>query len=165
MSGRTNRVERRPWLKGALRGAVAAMAMSGMRQVAVGVGMIEHTPPEAILREGVPTLLCQVPEHRRTAAIELAHWSYGAAAGAAFGLLPGRLRGRRMTGPIYGVLAWGLFELAVAPSLDLAHARRTRPRERLALLVDHVFFGLIVGEPPEAEISGPEAKDPERETD
>lgn len=165
MSGRTNRVGRRPWMKGALRGAVGAMTMSGMRQAAVGLGMIERTPPEAMLREGVPTLLRQVPEHRRTAAIELAHWSYGAAAGAAFGLVPGRLRGSRLTGPIYGVLAWGLFELAVAPMLDLAHTRGSRPQERLALLVDHVVFGLIVGEPPEAEITGPDAKEPERETD
>lgn len=165
MSGGTNRGGRRPWVKGALRGVVGAMAMSGMRQVAVGVGMIERTPPEAILREGVPTLLREVPEHRRTAAIELAHWSYGAAAGAVFGLLPRRLRRYRSTGPIYGVLSWGLFELALAPSLGLAHARRTRPQERLALLLDHVIFGLIVGAPPEAGISGAEEKDSERETD
>lgn len=165
MSGRTNRVGRRPWMKGALRGAVGAMAMSGMRQAAVGLGMIERTPPEAMLREGVPTLLRQVPEHRRTAAIELAHWSYGAAAGAAFGFVPGRLRGHRLTGPIYGALSWGLFELALAPTLGLAHTRRDRPQERLALLVDHVVFGLIVGKPPEAEITGPDAKEPEQETD
>ncbi|MGW5877608.1 hypothetical protein ACWFMI_13805 [Nocardiopsis terrae] len=129
------------------------MAMSGMRQVAVGLGMIERTPPEAILREGVPSLLREVPAHRRTAFIELAHWGYGAAAGAAFGLVPARVRGARLTGPVYGVLAWGLFELALAPALDLAHAHRVRPRERLALLVDHAVFGLIVGAPPEADVT------------
>lgn len=165
MSGRRNRVARRPWMKGAIRGAVGAMAMSGMRQFAVGVGMIERTPPEAMLREGVPTLLRQVPEHRRTAAIELAHWSYGAAAGAVFGLVPGRLRGFRLTGPVYGLLSWGAFELVLAPALGLAHARRDRPQERFALLVDHVVFGLIIGEPPEVEITGPDTKEPEQETD
>lgn len=143
---------RRPLLRGAARGAVAAMAMSGMRQVAVGLEMVERTPPEAILKEGVPAVLRRVPEHRRTAFIEFAHWGYGAAAGAAFGLLPGRLRASRLTGPVYGVLAWGLFELALAPALDLAHAHRARPQERVALLVDHVFFGLIVGAPPETGI-------------
>ncbi|WP_017586816.1 hypothetical protein [Nocardiopsis ganjiahuensis] len=132
------------------------MAMSGMRQVAVGLGMIQRTPPDAILREGVPAVLRRVPEHRRTAFIEFAHWGYGATAGAAFGLVPRRLRSSRLSGPVYGVLAWSLFELALAPALGLAHAQKARPQERAALLVDHVFFGLIVGSPPEAVIVEPE---------
>ncbi|MEU3016806.1 MULTISPECIES: hypothetical protein [unclassified Nocardiopsis] len=136
------------------------MAMSGMRQAAVGLGMIERTPPEAILLEGVPTMLRAVPEHRRTAFIEFAHWGYGAGAGAAFALVPSRLRASRLTGPLYGLLSWGLFELALAPALGLAHARRARPRERLALLVDHVFFGLIVGASPEADIVDPVTESP-----
>jgi hypothetical protein len=122
------------------------MAMSGMRQVAVGLGMIERTPPEAVLKEGVPAVLRQVPEHRRIAVIEFAHWGYGATAGAAFGLVPARLRASWLAGPVYGVLAWGLFELALAPALDLAHAHRARPREQTALLIDHVFFGCAVAD-------------------
>jgi hypothetical protein len=137
--------------------------MSGMRQAAVGLGMIERTPPEAVLREGVPAVLRGVPEHRRTAVIEFAHWGYGATAGAAFGLVPGRLRASRLTGPVYGVLSWGLFELVIAPLLDLAHAHRARPRERAALLVDHVVFGLIVGAPPETDVVVPADGDGESE--
>lgn len=156
---------RRPLLRGAARGAVAAMAMSGMRQVAVGLGAIERTPPEALLREGVPAVLRRVPEHRRTAFIEFVHWGYGATAGAAFGLVPRRLRASRLSGPVYGVLSWGLFELALAPALGLAHAHRTRPQERAALLVDHVFFGLLVGSPPEAAVIDPEEGDGERGED
>ncbi|MFD3686141.1 hypothetical protein ACFWTE_15120 [Nocardiopsis sp. NPDC058631] len=130
------------------------MAMSGMRQVAVGVGAIDRTPPDAVLREGVPRLLESVPEHRRMAAVELAHWGYGATAGAAFALLPAGLRRSRLTGPLYGVAVWGLFEVGVAPLLGLAHAYGSRPRERWALLVDHVVFGLVVGAPPEASVTG-----------
>lgn len=152
---------RRPWFKGAARGAVAAMAMSGMRQFAVGLGMIDRTPPDAVLKEGIPSLLRKVPEHRRTAFIELAHWGYGAMAGATFGLVPGRLRRSRITGPVYGVLTWGMFELAVAPMLGLAHAQRARPQERFALFVDHVFFGFVVGAPPEAMITDPKGRDEE----
>ncbi len=157
----TRRTRPRPWARGMARGAVAAMAMSGMRQFAVGVGAIERTPPEAMLREGVPAVLAAVPEHRRTAFIELAHWCYGAAAGAAFGLVPRRIRHSRAAGPIYGVLSWGLFEVALAPALGLEHARRARPRERLALLIDHVFFGVVIGRTPEADISDPSAEDGE----
>ncbi|GAA1446769.1 hypothetical protein GCM10009602_34240 [Nocardiopsis tropica] len=156
MVDETGAPPRRPWFRGALRGVVGAMAMSGMRQVAVGVGAIERTPPDAVLKEGVPLLLESVPEHRRSAAVELAHWGYGATAGAAFALLPARLRRSRLTGPVYGVAVWGLFEVAVAPVLGLAHARRSRPRERWALLIDHVVFGFVVGTPPEAGIAGPD---------
>lgn len=161
MRNGSNFVQRRPWFKRAARGIVAAMAMSGMRQAAVGFGMIERTPPDAVLKEGVPALLREVPEHRRTAFIELAHWGYGATAGALFGLVPERLRRSRLTGPVYGVLSWGLFEFAVAPALGLAHAQEARPQERLALLVDHVFFGFIIGASPEALITGPESTDEE----
>lgn len=144
---------RRPWLRGAMRGAVGAMAMSGMRQASVGLGLVKRTPPEAMLREGVPALLEMVPPKRRMAAIELAHWGYGAAAGAVFSVLPRRLRHSRLTGPVYGLLVWGAFELVAAPVLGLEHARRSRPEDRWALLVDHVFFGFVVGAPPEVTVA------------
>lgn len=143
-----------PLFRGALRGAVGAMAMSGMRQVAVGLDAIKRTPPAAILKEGVPAILHSIPENRRMAAIELAHWGYGATAGAAFALLPSRLRRSRLSGPVYGVVVWGGFELVIAPMLGLAHARKSRPRERWALLVDHVFFGFVIGEPSNAVVAG-----------
>lgn len=157
MGGKPKPSAKRTRVRGATRGVVGAMAMSGMRQVEVGLGWVERTPPEAVLAEGVPALLRRVPEHRRKAAIELAHWGYGATAGLAFTLLPRSLRRFRITGPVYGLLTWGAFELAVAPVLGLAHARRSRPRERWALLVDHVVFGFVVGEPLKAPADGASA--------
>jgi hypothetical protein len=130
------------------------MAMSGMRQVGVGMGFVQRTPPEAVLREGVPALLESVPPERRMAAIELAHWGYGAAAGTAFALLPRRVRRWRLSGPLFGVAVWSAYELAVAPALGLAHARKRRPQDRWAFLVDHLLFGFIVGTPPEAVVAG-----------
>lgn len=154
MNKKSDPPPKHPWRRGAVRGAVGAMAMSGMRQFSVGVGAIKRTPPEAVLKEGVPAILRSVPEDRRMAAIELAHWGYGAAAGTVFAVLPRKLRRSRLAGPVYGLVSWGAFELGVAPLLGLAHARRSRPRERWALLLDHVFFGFVLGEPPEAEVAG-----------
>ncbi|WP_317846981.1 hypothetical protein [Nocardiopsis deserti] len=128
--------------------------MSGMRQVEVGMGFTQRTPPEAVLAEGVPALLESVPPERRKAAIELAHWGYGAAAGTVFALLPRRVRRWRLAGPVFGVAVWSAYELGVAPALGLAHARRHRPQERWAFLFDHVVFGLMVGEPPETVVAG-----------
>ncbi len=164
MGRREGSPPRHPWLRGAVRGAVGSMAMTGMRQATVGLGFVERTPPDEILRQGVPPLLEAFPENRRTAVIELAHWTYGATAGTVFALLPRGLRASRLTGPVYGVLAWGLFEVLLAPALGLGHARRERPGERWALLADHVFFGFVVGAPPETSVAGgrePEEDDPE----
>ena len=155
MGRRERNALRRPWGQGAVRGAVGAMAMSGMRQFAVGMGLLQRTPPEAILREGVPALLKAVPEHRRVAAIELMHWGYGAVAGSVYALVPDKIRRHRISGPLYGVLVWGAFEFGLAPVLGLSHAHGSRPRERTALLFDHAFFGLVVGEPPESVVAGP----------
>lgn len=134
--------------RGVSRGVLGAMAMTGVRQLFVGFGLIERPPPEAVLAEGVPEILRGVPEHRRTAVIELAHWGYGAAAGAAYSLLPVRARRHRITGPVYGVAVWAAFEVGVAPALGLAHAHRSRPAERVALLFDHLLYGLVLGVPP-----------------
>lgn len=66
-----------------LRGAVAAMAMTGMRVCTIGLGIVEEPPPQAIFRQRAKGLLRLVPRKRRRATVELAHWSYGAAGGAA----------------------------------------------------------------------------------
>lgn len=55
------------------RGVVAAMAMSGLRRLTTGLGLIQEEPPEQIAREGVPGLLERVPPDLRAEAIELAH--------------------------------------------------------------------------------------------
>jgi len=158
MGSKGRNVLRRPWAQGAVRGAVGAMAMTGMRQFEVGMGAIERTPPEALLREGVPAILRSVPKHRRVAAIELMHWGYGAVAGSVHTLAPAALRRHWLSGPLYGVLIWGAFEFGLAPLLGLAHAHGPRFQERTALLIDHALFGVIVGEPPRTAGTGPKGR-------
>ena len=129
-----------------MRGAIAAMAMSGMRRFTVGMEMVEEEPPRAIIRQRARGLLRRVPRKRRTAAIELAHWTYGAAGGAAFGALPESARRRAWAGPAYGLLVWLGFEAVLAPALGLTHARKLRLRERTALAGDHLLYGLVLSE-------------------
>lgn len=145
--------------RGTGRGVVGAMAMSGARQLLVGLGLIDRTPPEAVLAEGVPSFLRSVPETRRTAVVELAHWGYGGTAGAVYSLLPVRLRHHRATGPVYGVLVWAAFEFGVSPALGLAHARRSRPAERVALFCDHLLYGVVLGVPPERPVPAREEEE------
>jgi len=131
---------------GALRGAVAAMAMSGIRVVTVDLGLVRETPPREIARRRARGLLRHVPRNRRRSAVELAHWAYGAGGGAVFAMLPATVRRRAWAGPVYGLAAWAGFQFGLAPALGLVHARRPNPTESLALALDHLVYGLVLSE-------------------
>jgi hypothetical protein len=131
----------------AVRGAIAAMAMTGMRAFTVDLGIVQQTPPQAMVRQRARGLIRRVPRKRRRAAIELAHWGYGAVGGAAFGMLPRSVRQqRRWLGPIYGLVLWLGFEAALAPVLGLSQAKELRVVERAALAADHLLYGLVLSE-------------------
>ena len=133
-------------LHAAGRGAVGAMAMTGMRALTVGLGIVEQTPPKAILKQKARGVLALVPRKRRRAAIEVFHWGYGAAGGAAFGLLPDELRRRPYAGPVYGLVIWLGFEMGIAPLLGLSQAKKVRPVDRAGLAADHLLYGLVLNE-------------------
>jgi hypothetical protein len=130
----------------ALRGVIAAMAMSGMRAFTVSLGLVDQTPPDAIAKQKARGLLKRVPKGQRRAAIEVLHWAVGAGGGATFGALPDSVRRRAWAGPAFGLLTWTFFELAVAPALGLSQAKRPRPVERLTLAGDHLLYGLVLSE-------------------
>jgi hypothetical protein len=134
-------------LRGAGRGAVGAMAMTGMRVLTTELGLVEQTPPQAVSRQrarGARALLRRVPRRQRRGLVEAAHWAFGTAGGAAFGALPSAVRRRPWSGPVYGLLVWLGFELGIAPVLGLSQAKRVRLVDRLALAVDHLLYGWVL---------------------
>jgi hypothetical protein len=122
------------------------MAMSGMRTFTVDLGVIDETPPRAVLGQKAQGLIRRVPRRHRAAAVEVAHWTYGTGGGAAFGLLPEGIRRRRWAGPAYGLVVWLGFELGIAPLLGLRQAKQPRLGERAALAIDHLLYGLVLSE-------------------
>ncbi len=131
---------------GALRGTIAAMAMTGMREFTQSAGIVDQTPPQAIASQRAPGLFRRVPRKRRRAALEALHWSYGAAGGLAFAALPDVIRRRDWAGPVYGLVVWVGFEVGIAPLLGLKQAYQGRPVERAALAVDHLLYGFLLSE-------------------
>jgi hypothetical protein len=129
-----------------VRGAIAAMAMTGMRTLTGNLGLVERPPPQAIIRQRAAGLLRRVPRRRRRSAIELAHWGYGAGGGVAFALLPEPWRRQPWAGPIYGLTLWLGFEAVLAPALGLEQAGKWRPTERAVLAVDHLLYGVVLSE-------------------
>jgi hypothetical protein len=134
-------------LHGALRGAVAAMAMTGMRAFTVNAGIVKQPPPQAIVRQKVPGMGRFGPARKRRRMFEeLFHWGYGAAGGAAFAVLPEQVRGRAWAGPVYGLVIWLGFESAIAPALGLKQAAQLRLVERGALAADHLLYGFVLSQ-------------------
>lgn len=133
-----------PVVRAGVRGVVAAMAMTGMREVTTGLGLVKHSPPDAVV-DKASGLVGRVSADHRRVVVQLLHWGYGAAGGAAFGLLPRPVRSRTLAGPVYGLLSWLVFELGVAPLLGLPQAKRPDLAESAALAADHVLYGTMVG--------------------
>lgn len=135
-----------PVVKASARGAVAAMAMSGLRQLTTSLGLVEQTPPESVLRRTAPRLFYRVPENRRAALVEVIHWSYGALGGG-LGSLPRDMRRHPWSGPAYGLAFWGIFQGLIRPALGI-HASHQQARQRLAILADHTLYGAVVAASP-----------------
>lgn len=133
-----------PTARSAARGLVAAMAMTGLRRVTRNLGLLEEAPPEAIVGRKARRLLRGLSAEQREVAIELSHWSYGTAGGAAFGLLPGALRRHRASGPAYGLGVWLVFELVIEPLFGLGIPQRRKVATRAMLVLDHVLYGAVV---------------------
>jgi hypothetical protein len=133
---------------GAVRGALAAMAMTGMRAFTVNAGLVEQAPPQAIVRQRLPGMgrFGVVKRSKRRVFEEVFHWGYGAGGGAAFAALPEGVRRHAWAGPAYGLVIWLGFELAIAPALGLKQARERRLIERGALAADHLLYGFVLSE-------------------
>lgn len=140
----------RPIAQKAARGVVAAMAMTGMRRVTGGLGLLDESPPDAIADRHADHVLARLGI-RRDVAAELGHWAYGAVGGGLFGVLPRTLRRHRWSGPAYGIAMWLFYEAVVAPLLGVARARQTTAVGRLALAADHLLYGTVVGRSPVAD--------------
>jgi hypothetical protein len=127
----------------ATRGLVGAMAMSGVREFTRGLGLLAKPPPDEIADEGAPALFARVPREYRDAAIEVAHWGYGAGMGAVYGTAPRDLRRRTWFGVAYGLALWLAYDAGISRALGI---RGPAPSagQRLSIAGDHVLYGLVL---------------------
>ena len=121
-----------------LRGIIGAMAMTGVRVVAVHLGLIREDPPSRMVRKR--------RGRRPRWVVELLHWGMGGLFGIVFGLLAERVRQRRWSGPLYGLLMWAGFDAVVAPALGLTTRDWPKGRERAVFVADHLLYGFVLDE-------------------
>jgi hypothetical protein len=129
-----------------LRGVIGAMAMTGMRQLTTGLGLVRETPPESILRRQSRGLLKLVPRKRRRVAVTGVHWGVGAMGGLGFGVLPDDVRRTRWAGPAWGLVVLAFYQGAVAPALGLRQATDPDASEWASLAADHLLYGFVLSE-------------------
>ena len=132
------------YLRAMARGAVGAMAMTGMRQLTSNIGLLREAPPESMVSKVAPDELRRLSPEKRTALTEVTHWTYGSLAGVGFALLPSAVRRWWPAGPLYGVGVWLGYETVIAPLLGL-EAPHGKVLGRIAVLGDHVLYGAVVG--------------------
>ena len=86
-------------------------------------------------------------ESERTNATLVSHFAYGAACGALYAPVAGRLRPPAVVGGIaQGLAVWTVSYLGVLPALGILEPATRRPAERNVLMITaHVVWGAVVG--------------------
>lgn len=123
-------------LFGALAGLSATMAMTAaMRHLFTRLDQRDRypLPPREITEDLLPATRRTLP-----ALTMLAHFGYGALAGAFYGLLPRR----KMTGVLYGTAVWAASYLGWIPGLRILKPATHHPLERnLLMIAAHLVWG------------------------
>ncbi|MFI7451883.1 DUF6789 family protein [Nonomuraea sp. NPDC049714] len=131
----------RELVNGAVSGTLATAAMSTVMVTGEKAGLMHGQPPKHIVRGLLPG-----SERRRKKGEgvlgAVAHLAFGAASGAAFGLLCRRRRGRMPLGVGYALLIWVVSYAGWAPRLSaLPPLERDDPGRQGVMAAGHVVYG------------------------
>jgi hypothetical protein len=138
-------------LRGALAGGLATAPMSAVMIGAKQFGLVGGMPPEKITAELLNRGGIRRSEVQQDVLATLTHFGFGAAAGAAFGVVaPRRLIARVPLGMAYGAGIWGVSYMGWVPALGIMPpADRDRRDRQMVMLAGHLVYGtalaLLVG--------------------
>ncbi len=131
----------RELVNGAVSGLLATAAMSTVMVAGERAGLMHGQPPKHIVRGLLPG-----SERRRKQGEgvlgAVAHFGFGAASGAAIGLLSRKRRGRLPLGVGYALAIWVVSYAGWAPRLSaLPPLARDEPGRQGVMAVGHVVYG------------------------
>ena len=138
-------------LRGALAGGLATAPMSAVMMGAKQLGLVGGMPPEKITAKFLNRGGIRRSEVQQDVLATLTHFGFGAAAGAAFGVVaPRRLIARVPLGMAYGAGIWGVSYMGWVPALGIMPpADRDRRDRQMVMLASHLVYGtalaLLVG--------------------
>ena len=135
---------------GGVGGAVATLAMTVTLMAAKKLGLLGKLPPKKIV-QGVRRRmgLFGVSRGAENAATIAAHWGFGIAAGALFGLFHPRPRGvvsSSLLGAGYGAAIFTSSYYGWVPALGFMEPpHRDRPFRPASMVAGHLVFGSVLG--------------------
>ncbi|MET9344212.1 DUF6789 family protein [Nonomuraea sp. NPDC003804] len=131
-------------VRGAFAGTTATTAMSAVMLAGDKVGLMREHPPKHITRALLPGHPHRPKPGEKPMAV-LAHYAFGAGAGALLALVT---RGRGAPLPVgvaYGLAIWLASYEGWVPSLTrLPPAHRDQPGRQLVMALGHVVFGSVL---------------------
>ena len=137
-------------LYGALGGAGATVALTGLRQAFASAGLVQKSAPEQVVeRLEELGLVDDWSKGSRRALTVAAHLAYGVGIGTSLGLLrreSGGAAEEAAVGSALGLLSWAFNWSALLP-LTGVHEPPWKQRTPKVLLpvIDHAFFGAVWG--------------------
>lgn len=147
----TSRDNLRAAALGAGIAVAATTAMSAVMLLAQRAGLMGELPPHRIANQTVdrmPTDADPGPA-TRDALGWVAHYAFGALAGALYGVLRAHVRTPgpgTLHGAGYALGVWAVSYLGWVPALRLLpHATRDRPGRQPSMILAHLVFGGILG--------------------
>lgn len=131
-------------MKGAVCGAVATAAMSGVMLAGSRMGLMPDQPPKRIARALMPGHSHR-PKQGEGVAGALAHFGFGTAAGSLYGLLARGHRTPSIAGVGYALAIWAASYQGWVPVLGiLPAATRDLPGRPAVMICGHVVYGTIL---------------------
>ncbi|KUP97556.1 hypothetical protein [Thermobifida cellulosilytica] len=131
--------------QGAAAGAAATAAMTGVMAAARKQGGVGRLPPKLLTRRFLPGGGEHTPRPGENLATTAAHWGFGSAAGAVFGLLTGGRRPRVALGLAYGAAVWLVSYEGWVPKLTVQPpAHRDAPGRAATMAAAHLVYGGVL---------------------
>jgi hypothetical protein len=138
-------------VRGAAAGVVATAAMSAVMLAAERTGVMSRMPPHEIASRAVARtpLRDDIGATARRDLGWIAHFGFGAALGAAFGLARGRIVPQGSAVPqsmAFGAAVWLVSYLGWLPAMGLMPpATDDEPNRQPTMLLAHTVFGAVLG--------------------
>ncbi|GAB2952483.1 DUF6789 family protein [Nonomuraea fastidiosa] len=131
-------------MKGAVCGAVATAAMSGVMLAGSRMGLMPDQPPKRIARAMLPGHKHR-PKSGEGVAGAMAHFGFGVGAGSLYGLLARGDRTPSIAGVGYALAIWAASYQGWVPGLRiLPAATRDLPGRPAVMIAGHIVYGMIL---------------------
>ncbi len=135
--------------EGALGGLVGTAAFTGWMKGAQRVGLLGELPPRKIARVALESVTAAPSKTAVDWTTAVTHLGFGAATGAAFGVISRKLGvpvSPIAQGAVWGGLVWAASYAGWVPALHIMPSpKRDRPGRPWVMFLGHLVFGGLLG--------------------